>query len=198
MGWSIVPGYPPNVYRDIHSTVLGSMLPNVGRSVQEDGSVTLLAVTRLDNGNFMCISDRMNFRVDHTGARSYDEDKWMRVESAPRLLWAWAGREDVGLAIAPYVEEGATDWQSLTDAVRPKLRTFVGASFGQATDCLFAGWAGGVPAMLHLGADGGMSGGPGSKRREHFVGAGGFAADLAWKYGNISRPMSLRRTSERY
>jgi hypothetical protein len=149
--------------------------------------VTLLAATRLPDGHFMCISDRLNLResVDpRDWSRSVDGDKWMRVTDQPRLLWAWAGSDLVGLAISHRLEQGGfSDWEALRSELAPRLCSLNGQYVGFGTDCLFAGWIGNVPAMLHLRADGGMSGGTGSPRQEHFVGVGESAADLAWKYG---------------
>jgi len=107
----------------------------------------------------------------------------MPVKDQPRLLWGWAGSDLVGLAISHRLDQGGfSDWEALRSELAPRLRSLSGEYVGHATDCLFAGWIGNVPAMLRLRADGGMNGGISSQDEEHFVGVGEFAVDLAWKY----------------
>jgi hypothetical protein len=50
--------------------------------------------------------------------------------------------------------------------------------------------------MLHVRYDGTHSGGLGSQKKEHFVGAGSFACDLAWKYA--TRRLDTERSGDHF
>jgi hypothetical protein len=139
----------------------------------------------------MAISDRLTYQPgDHTSGRTYYQDKWARVEGAPTLLWAWAGYSDVGSAITPPIEQSASNWDTLVATVPRMLRSFCGQFSDPRphltlTECLVAGWIGGVPGILYVRADGTIGGGwgpNGPRLDEKFVGTGSFSADVAWKY----------------
>jgi len=168
--------------------------------------VTLLAAMQEPDGCFVCISDRCNLVVDQNNAAAYrDGDKWTTVAGVPRLLWAWAGSDGVGLALASHIEDAASDWPTLRAAVAQNLRALCGkAGAAHMTDCLIVGWLGDVPGILHIRADDGTGTWKGDcpGHRDTFVGWGSLGAERAWKYAtahlgaersrdNLAAPLKL-------
>lgn len=175
MGCPVVSGSEPS-----------GILPRTGWTGRDwERQTTLLAAICLSDGHMVCISDRRNLMIDQgNAARVVDGDKWRRVDCAPRLLWGWAGGNQVGLALALHVEEAATSWDTLKAVVQQELPTLCGQFPKEPADCLLAGWIADTPGILQIRSDGTFCGRAGDPARlePQFVGWSSLSAELAWTY----------------
>lgn len=158
--------------------------------------MTLLGAVYLPNGRMACVSDRMHLRVGEGplgGERLADGGKWMVVEGARHLLWGYAGSDNVGTALAPIVNEAASNWTALKSTLSLQL-PYICARFGYPTDCLVAGWTDGVPGILAVATDGTARGTDQSPPADRFVGFGCMGVEMAWMYG--TQNLKAERSAE--
>jgi hypothetical protein len=155
-------------------------MTQLGTMVAEDGSI-LFATDRLVIAHDLMMGGRGHL---------LDDGKGRTFPWATSLMWSWAGMETVGAPFEDWMNEAnASSWDALRNGAAQELRklNLVYMRSGQGiviTQCLIAGFIGGLPGILHIGGFGTTNWRPEStpKTDDQFVGRSRLGAAVAWDY----------------